>query len=186
MPVVYETRWFRRHWGWKRTNTKSTKTTEYGVMEANWEAIDTQMRELSDELNMDGWEIKSVIPLISSEYQTHALLNSTGAFQGAWGGGHGYGAAYSDGIVLLCQRAIEMSAEQYAARQGEIADRKALKLRQAALKQEATAIRAEVIEPVSKGVFKGSTYRYGGVEYATESEAAAVREARARDREDSA
>ena len=54
MPTVYETKWFRRHWSWKRTGVKNTKSGEYGFMEPDWEKIDKVMTDLTDSLNNEG------------------------------------------------------------------------------------------------------------------------------------
>ena len=179
MPTVYETKWFRKHWGWKRTNTKDTKSTDYGFMVPDWERIDKVMSDLTDTLNNEGWEIKSAIPLISSEYSTTGLTNSTGVFQGQWGGGYGYGAGYTDGVILICQRATEISDEESATRRAARVAKLEAEARQAAAKKAGAAIREEEIQIVSKGMFKADAYRYDGVEYGSRADAEAKREAKA-------
>jgi hypothetical protein len=179
VPTVYETKWFRKHWGWRRTNRNNTKSGDYGFMEPDWEKIDKTMNDLTDTLNNEGWEIKTTIPLISSEYSTTGLSNSAGAFQGSWGGGYGYGAGYTDGVILICQRATEISEEESAVRKKARADRLAAEARQAAANEAGAAVRKEQIEIVSKGMFKADAYRYEGVEYASRVDAEAKREAKA-------
>lgn len=179
MPTVYETKWFRQHWSWKRTNAKVTKSSDYGILEPDWERIDKTMNDLAALLNNEGWEIKTAIPLISSEYSTTGLWNTTGLLQGVWGGGYGYGAGYTDGIILICQRATEISDEENASRQKARSDRLVAEARQTAAKEAGAAVRQEQLELVSKGMFKADAYRYDGVEYASRADAEAKREAKA-------
>ena len=178
MPTVYETKWFRRHWGWRRTNRKDTKSGEYGFMEPDREKIDKVMSDLTDTLNNEGWEIKSAIPLTSSEYSTTALSNVAG-FQSTWGAGYGYGAGYTDGVILICQRATEISEEESATRRAASIAKLEAEARQAAAKKAGAAVREEEIQIVSKGMFKADAYRYEGVEYASRANAEAKREAKA-------
>ena len=179
MPTVYETKWFRQHWGWKRTERNNTKSGDYGFMNPDWDSIDKVMNDLADTLNNEGWEIKSAIPLISSEYSTTGLTNSTGVFQGQWGGGYGYGAGYTDGVILICQRATEISDEESATRRAARVAKLEAEARQAAAKKAGAAIREEEIQIVSKGMFKADAYRYDGVEYGSRADAEAKREAKA-------
>lgn len=179
MLTVYETKWFRQHWGWKRTGVKNKKSGEYGFMEPDWEKIDKVMTDLTDTLNNEGWEIKTAIPLISSEYDTTALTNSTGNFGSVWGAGYGYGAGYTDGVILICQRAAEISEEESAVRRKARTDRLEAEARQAAAKKAGAAVRQETIQIVSRGIFKADGYQFDGVDYTSRAEAEAKREAKA-------
>ena len=179
VPTVYETKWFRQHWSFKRTGVQSKPTFDRGFLEPDWDKIDKVMNDLTDTLNNEGWEIKSAIPLISSEYSTTGLTNSTGVFQGQWGGGYGYGAGYTDGVILICQRATEISEEESATRRAARVAKLEAEARQAAAKKAGAAVREEEIQIVSKGMFKSDAYRYEGVEYASRADAEAKREAKA-------
>lgn len=134
------------------------------------------MTELVDTLTDDDWEIKSVIPLTSSEYFTEGLSNTSGPFSGSWGGGYGYGAPYTDGVVVICQRATEVSVEEINCRQQAREDKKS---RQVAAQKAADVIRLEPISALNKGLFKADTFLYDGIEYLTHDEAVAKREAKA-------
>lgn len=183
MPVVYETKYIRRDFGWDGESTSKFG----GRVVPAYKSIDKLMNALVDELNGERWEIKSIIPLTASSYYCEG--NSGGYGTLPLTGGAGYGAAVTCGVMILCQRATEMSAEEFATREATLKaaaeeKRAAEAVRQAAAakvkagKDAIAAIRAEDIEVVHKGLFKAK-FAYGGVEYASIDEAKAAREAKA-------
>jgi len=191
MPCVFETRWFRRHWGYVLTNQSEGGNASWATYEPNWKKIDEVMNGLMADLGEDGWEIKSVVPLVSSRSYTQALTNSTGTFQSAWGAGYGYAAPYVEGVVVLCQRRTEMTdmkhAEWKAAKAAEArrvaeqdAAEKAASAALEARKEAAKAIRDRAIENVSTGLFSRPRFRFDGVEYDDNAAAVQAREEMAR------
>ena len=112
MPSVFETMTFRAHWGYTRSEQqKAGKHTETGVIEPNWKSAEDELAGVMAEIEAGNWEIKSTVPLIASEYATHLTVHRQ--VEQSYGAGWGYGAAFTDGIIFLCQRRVEMSDEAF-------------------------------------------------------------------------
>ena len=113
MPAVYETMTFRAHWGFTRSEQqKAGKHTETGVIEPNWKSAEDELAGVMAEIEEGNWEIKSTVPLIASEYATHTTIHRQ--VEQSYGAGWGYGAAFTDGIIFLCQRRVEMTDEAFS------------------------------------------------------------------------
>jgi hypothetical protein len=193
MPHIFETRWFRRHWGLVVTEQSSKGHAHWATYEPNWKKIDEVMNALLAEIGRDEWEIKSVIPLTSSRTYVEGLINNHGMFQNTWGAGYGYGAPYAEGVVLICQRRVELTEAEYAewraakeAKARQAAEEKAAAQRAEERKAAAKAIRDTPIENVSGGLFARARYRFDGVEYDDNAAAMAAREEKARQAEEGA
>jgi len=151
MPRIYETKWFRRHFGRERTDNK---LITFG---ANQTDIDTAMREVLAELENE-WEIKSIVPIIASIQYSPATH----------GGVHpGYiTLPYTDGILIVCQRSFEISEEELAVRKQAAIEKKDRENRM----KRAAAILTESIE-VRKALLGRTKYVWRGIEFDTEAEA---------------
>ena len=112
MPAIYETMTFRAHWGFTRSEQqKSGKHTEVGIVEPNWKSAEDEIAGVMAEIEEGNWEIKSTVPLIASEYATHVTAHRQ--VDQSYGAGWGYGAAFTDGIIFLCQRRVEMNDDAF-------------------------------------------------------------------------
>jgi hypothetical protein len=116
MPAIFETTMFRAHWGFTRIEPqKNKKTGDIGIVEPNVRAIEDELASVMAQIEQGNWEIKSTLPLIASEYATHSTINKK--MDQSYAFGYGYGAAFTDGIIFLCQRKIEVSEDEFAARE---------------------------------------------------------------------
>ncbi len=170
MPAIFETTMFRAHWGFTRVEPqKNKKTGDIGVVEPNVRAIEDELTNTMAQIEQGNWEIKSTLPLIASEYTTHSTVNKQ--MDQSYAFAYGYGAPFTDGIIFLCQRKIEMSEDEFAARE------------QARLVHEAVrkAERIKAFEtefPISekRKLLGGTLYIFKGKEYTTKAAAEADRE----------
>ncbi len=171
MPAIFETATFRAHWGFTRTDQpKSSKLTDSGVIEPNWKRAEDELAGTMAEIEQGNWEIKSAIPLMASEYATHTNINRE--MDRSYGVGWGYGAAFTDGIIFLCQRKVMLSDEDFA-------------LREASRNERETARKAEKLKafaeefPITKKrkLIGGDIFLFKGKEYNSRETADAAREA---------
>lgn len=174
MPQIIETMSRRVHWGWVATNTGSKGHSDWGNIEADWNSIDSKMSDLAATLNDEGWEIRSVVPLTGSRYYTTALTNQEG-MSSTWGAGYGYGAGYTEGVIVLCQRWVEISQEEADRRQAIRNANAKSKADAAAAKQRQAEHDKIMALPVSrKGIFDAQ-WRFNGSEFASKEEAEKAR-----------
>ena len=171
MPSVFETMTFRAHWGFNRSEVqKAGKHTEIAIIEPNWKSAEEELAGVMAEIEEGNWEIKSTIPLVASEYATHTTVHRQ--VDQSYGAGWGYGAAFTDGLILLCQRRVEMSDEAFADYETARKDREE--------KRKIERIKAFTSEfPITeKRKIIGSTqFVFKGKEYATRASAEADRDA---------
>lgn len=179
MPLVYETRTFRRNFGCNKVALKGS------IMEPKWErvsigphpeTIDVAMAELTAEINNLGWEIKSIVPLTVTEYQYEYFGSPIRI------GGLAYAAPYTGGIIAICQRAVEMSEEEYATYR--IAMKHKFDVVAAGdtcrkTIRDAANVRAQSIAEMKKGMMGPKTYVFDEVSYTDKASAEAAREAKA-------
>ncbi len=171
MPAIFETATFRAHWGFTRSEQqKAGKHTETGIIEPNWKMAEEELASIMAEIEQGNWEIKSTVPLIASEYATHTTIHRQ--VDQSYGAGWGYGAAFTDGIIFLCQRRIEMSDEAYTEYET------ARMVREDARKIDRIKAFAEEFPIVEKRKLIGSTqFLFKGKEYPTRAAAEADRDA---------
>lgn len=193
MPVIYETRWFRRCWSWVRREEESTGAAYWATFEPSFSQIDEAMNSILSELTSEDWEIKSVMPLTAARTFVEGLRNNAGLLNSTWGGGYGFGAAFTCGVVILCQRRLDLTEEElnrYRAVQAE----QAAEAHAAGLKAERQArmergelgptgaerIRQMPIEEIGGLWSRRQRYGFAGTVYDTQAEAIAAREEMAR------
>jgi hypothetical protein len=90
------------------------------------------------------------------------------------GGGRAHASSYTDGVVIICQRVVEVTEEEFAAQKQANAETKD----RAKRAKRVAAVRAEPIE-VKKAVFGRTKYIWRGVEFDIEEEALRRREEKA-------
>ncbi len=171
MPAIFETAMFRAHWGFTRVEPqKNKKTGDVGVVEPNVRAIEDELASIMAQIEQGNWEIKSTLPLIASEYATHSTISKQ--VDQSYAFGYAYGAPFTDGMIFLCQRKIDMSEDEFNARE------------QKRLVQEATrkAERIKAFEtefPVTekRKLLGATTYFFKGREYASRALAETDRDA---------
>lgn len=85
-----------------------------GVLRADFSAADKSIQNLCGILTGEGWEIKSVIPLISGMVFGTALVNKEISIMNvkSYGGGYGYGASFTEGVIVLAQKWVEENNDQ--------------------------------------------------------------------------
>ena len=171
MPAIFETAMFRAHWGYTRTEPqKNKKTGDIGVVEPNVRAIEEELASIMVQIEQGNWEIKSTLPLIASEYATHSTINKQ--MDQSYAFGHAYGAAFTDGIIFLCQRKIDLSEDEFNAREQK-------RLVQEAMRKAERIKTFEAEFPITeKRKLLGATlYVFRGREYANKALAEADRDA---------
>jgi len=91
-----------------------TENGSNGVLRVDFSAVDESIRHLCDILTNEGWEIKSIIPLISGMVFGTALLNNQISIMDvkSYGGGYGYGASFTEGVIVLAQKWVEENNDQ--------------------------------------------------------------------------
>jgi len=113
MPHVFETMTFRAHWGFTRSEQqKAGKHTEVGIVEPNWRSAEDELSAIMAEIEEGNWEIKGTVPLVASEYATHTTIHRQ--VEQSYAAGWGYGAPFTDGVIFLCQRRVEMADDAFA------------------------------------------------------------------------
>lgn len=174
MPQVIETMSRRVHWGWVSTNTGRSGHSDWGNIEADWNTIDGKMNELANALTEEGWEIRSVVPLVGSRFYTEGLTNRDGVST-SWGAGYGYGAAYTEGVVVMCQRWVEISQEEHDRRQQRRAESARARAAAQAAKERQDAHDQVMAKSIDrKGLFDAN-YVFDGQTYGSKAEAEAAR-----------
>ena len=171
MPQIFETMTFRAHWGFTRSEQqKAGKHTEVGIVEPNWKSAEEELAGVMAEIEEGNWEIKSTVPLIASEYATHTTVHRQ--VDQSYGAGWGYGAAFTDGIIFLCQRRVEMDDEAFATYEGARRQREEMR------KIERIKSFTAAYPIIEKKKLIGSTlYTFKGKDYATRAAAEADRDA---------
>jgi hypothetical protein len=180
MPIWIETTWHYCIFGLdvKHEESKSRRFND-GVWEnfiiaPDLEALRTRVTELCENLSEDQFEIKAVLPLQRGRANTYAQW-SIGNASGA-GIGHGYGWTANHGFLVLAQRKIEISEEEYKAR----VERPRLRRQFAALEEQAKQARQRAMEATAdeaaydgivekKGMFGGVSYLVGSKKMIFES-----------------
>ncbi len=171
MPTVFETTMFRAHWGFSRVEpNKNKKPTETGVIEPNVRVIEEELAGIMLQIQHGNWEIKSTVPLIASEYATHSLVNKQ--LDQSYAVGWGYGAAFTDGILFLCQRKIEVTEEEFNAR-----EEKRIALEATHKQERIKAFEAEFPITEKRKLLGGTIYIFRGKDYANKAAAEFERDA---------
>jgi len=85
-----------------------------GHITPNIRSVEREIEQLCEDLSNEGWEIKSVVPLVSAGVYGTGLTNSTQEVFSAhsWGGGYGYGASFTTGVVIIIQKWIEVNVHE--------------------------------------------------------------------------
>jgi hypothetical protein len=171
MPSIFETTMFRAHWGFTRAEQpKAGKHTEVGIVEPNWKSAEDEIAVVMADIEEGNWEIKASLPLIASEYATHREINRQ--TDQSYAVGWGYGAPFTDGVIFLCQRKLEMSETDFAIYEAKRSEKET--------ERRAERLRSFAAEfPISeKRKLLGSTvYLFKSKEYPTRTAAEAERDA---------
>lgn len=180
MPRLLETCTRRLHCGCQDENTGSKGDAHWGHVAPDRAALDGQLAELVAELSEGGWEIKAVTPLTASYYYA-ASQYMVSLDRSNWGGyGLGYGAPYTEGLLVTAQRWVEISEAQQEERERQAAARRAAETA-AALQARREAREVELAklaaEPVGKAGLLRDKWRFRGQDYPTEALAQGAKEA---------
>lgn len=172
MPRIIESCTRRLYCGCRDEGTGSKGDANWGHVVPDRSALDERLAELVAELTEGGWEIKAVTPLTASYYYA-ASQYSVSLDRSNWGGyGVGYGAPYTEGLVVMAQRWVEITEAQQAERDREKAQRQAaeamaaLEARRAQRQGELARLAAE---PVAKAGLLRDKWRFRGQDYPTEA-----------------
>ena len=90
--------------GEKEVTRKVTEweQTGYSDCEIDGERLSHDIQKAIEELNRDGYEVVSVTPVTSGQYnykyETKALQQS------GWGYGYGYGYSYTEGVSIVAKK----------------------------------------------------------------------------------
>ena len=107
MAQGFETKIKILKWGiWDNQIGKSGQAV-WGDTALNNAALFQRMSEALMEINAEGWQVVSTIPLDQGAYFGTGLMNQQGAGGGTWGGGYGYGSSATAGTAMVLQRQIE-------------------------------------------------------------------------------
>jgi hypothetical protein len=169
MPAIFETTMFRAHWGYSRIEPqKNKKIIDIGVIEPNVRAIEDELASVMAQIEQGNWEIKSTLPLIASEYATHSTINKQ--MDQSYAYGYGYGAAFTDGIIFLCQRKIELSDDEFSTR-----EQTRLTQETARKTERLKAFETEFPITQKRKLLGGTIHIFKGKEYTTKAAAEADR-----------
>ncbi len=171
MPAIFETAMFRAHWGFTRIEPpKNKKNGDSGVIEPNWQAAEDEISAIMTQIEQGNWEIKSTLPLIASEYATHTTINKQ--VEQSYALGWAYGAPFTDGIIFMCQRKVELSDEDFEAREN-VRNERELARKSERLKAFATEF------PITekRKLIGGTTFLFKGKEYTSRAAAETDRDA---------
>lgn len=180
MPRLIESCTRRLHCGYRNEDTGSKGDAVWGNITPDRSTLDEQLSGLIAELTEGGWEIKSVTPLTSSYYYA-ASQYSVSLDRTNWGGyGVGYGAPYTEGLVVMAQRWVEITEAQQAERDRERAQRQAVEAA-AALEAKREQRQGELArltaEPVAKAGLLRDKWRFRSQDYPTEALAQGAKDA---------
>lgn len=179
MAQGFETRIKILKWGiWNNQGGKNVESV-WGDTALNNAVMFQRMAEALTEINAQGWQVVSTIPLDQGAYFGTGLMNQQGAGAGTWGGGYGYGSSATAGTAMVLQRQIDDAGTQEAA---ERAKQYAAELENSA---KAWSIRYQPIEKKStkstfsskdEFLFDGQSYSSMALAENARSEAAAAAE----------
>jgi hypothetical protein len=155
MPNLLETRMFRLNWGNAHSNEQKLKTGEVGVVEPNQPQLEAMLASTLAEINDGGWEIKASLPLTATEFSTQYAPGGKASLST-------FAAPFTDGVILLCQRARLVDDETHATIMAERMDR----LDRALRDRRETFLRANPISEKRK-LIGSNAYLYRGREYAS-------------------
>lgn len=179
MPRILETCTHRLYCGSENEGTGSKADAQWGHVVPDRAALDEQLAALATELSEGNWEIKTVTPLTASFYH-YASQYMVSLDRSNWGGyGVGYGAPYTEGLVVVAQRWVEITQEQQDERERRAAERAAAEAA-AALEAKRRTREAELAklaaEPVGKAGLLRDKWRFRGQDYPTEALAHSAKE----------
>jgi len=179
MPRTLETCTRRLYCGCRDEDTGSKGDASWGHLAPNRNVLDEKLAALTTELSEGGWEIKAVTPLTASYYHAASRFDIS-MDRSNWGGyGVGYGAPYTEGLVVIAQRWIEISEAQQAERDRQAAARKADETA-AALQTKRDARAGELAklagEPIAKAGLLRDKWRFRGQDYPTQALAQGARD----------
>lgn len=172
MPKILETRYWRFYCGFTQTGYGSKGDSEWGHLRPDTESLDAKLDTLIKEASENGWEIKSVTPLTASYHYTASQFLVSMDRSNYGGYGVGYGAPYTEGLIVIGQRWVDVSDEEIAERD-RIAESKAAEAAALALSRRQQARAAELAaleaEPVKKAGLLRDKWRFQGNDYPTEA-----------------
>lgn len=179
MPRILETCTRRLYCGCQDEGRGSKGDAEWGHLAPDRKALDESLAALTAELDAGGWEIKTVTPLTASYYHAASRFDIS-LDRSNWGGyGVGYGAPYTEGLVVIAQRWVEISEAQQDERERRAAERAATEAA-AALQARRQTREAELArlaaEPVGKAGLLRDKWRFRGQDYPTEALALGAKE----------
>ncbi|WP_332688620.1 hypothetical protein [Bosea sp. (in: a-proteobacteria)] len=180
MPRILETCTRRLYCGCQDEGRGSKGDAAWGHVVPDRAALDERLAELVTELTEGGWEIKTVTPLTASYYYSASQYMVSLDRSNSGGYGLGYGAPYTEGLVVLAQRWVEISEAQQEERERRAAERAAAEAA-AALQARRDARETELAklaaEPVGKAGLLRDKWRFRGQDYPTEALAQGAKDA---------
>lgn len=180
MPRLLETCTHRLYCGCRDEGTGSKGDAQWGHVAPDRAVLDGKLAELASELSAGSWEIRTVTPLTASYYYAASQYMVSLDRSNSGGYGVGYGAPYTEGLVVVAQRWVEISQEEQEERERRAAARLAAE-NAAALQAQREAREAELAklaaEPVGKAGLLRDKWRFRGQDYPTEALALGAKEA---------
>ncbi|MBD8567665.1 hypothetical protein IFT86_01400 [Pseudomonas syringae] len=89
---------------------KQWQQTGWSDCEVDGERLSKDIEEAVAQLNADGYEIQTILPILSGAYNyefKHKDINfpeQMGASGGGWGYGYGYGYSFTEGVTLIARK----------------------------------------------------------------------------------
>jgi hypothetical protein len=165
MPALLETRMFRLHWGNAHSNVQKSKTGDSGIVQPNELAMEDRIAATLAEITDGNWEIKASLPVTASEYSTQLGQANRNAPAIATS----FAAPFTDGVILLCQRARNVDEATHLSIMDERRERQ----------ERLTEARREVFmrdNPVTekRKLIGGKTWQFRGRDYQSREAAEAA------------
>lgn len=95
----------------KEIKTKATEWRQTGWSDSqiDGELLSDHITEAVTTLNEDGYEVQSILPIISGayafKYDYRSSHNSGDVFEGGgWGYGYGYGYSFTEGVTIVARK----------------------------------------------------------------------------------
>lgn len=85
------------------------RQTGWSDSQIDGELLSDNIAEAVRGLNNDGYEVQSILPIISGaydfKYEYKAAHHSGGLFEGGgWGYGYGYGYSFTEGVTIIARK----------------------------------------------------------------------------------
>ncbi|WP_223616392.1 hypothetical protein [Pseudomonas sp. BF-B-30] len=92
-----------------KTKAAEWKQTGWSDAQIDGELLTDNINEAVILLNQEGYEVQSILPIISGayafKYDYKSAHNSGGIFEGGgWGYGYGYGYSFTEGVTIVARK----------------------------------------------------------------------------------